>query len=346
MGNKMKTLEINGNTGNSTIYINKPFTYAKKLLKGERIIIITDENVKGLYEDKFPSGDIITIGKGEGIKTLQTVEDIYKKLMDLEFDRSGFILGIGGGIVCDVAGFAASTYMRGVRFGFIASTLLAQVDASVGGKNGVNLEGHKNMVGVFSQPEFVLCDPEMLKTLPAKELKNGFAEITKHALIGDRNLFEFMEQNHKSALGLDPDVIGRLTHDSLVLKSGIVNRDEKEKGERRKLNFGHTIAHALEKTMNLSHGEAVSVGMGISAKLSVKMSDLSAEGEKRIYELFKKFDLNQNIKISCSGIKKAVRRDKKREGDNINFILLKKIGEAIIEKIPIKVLEGVIDDMC
>ncbi len=342
----MKTLEINGNTGNSKIYINKPFTYAEKLLKGKRVVIITDNNVKDLYEDKFPSKEIITIGAGEGIKTLQTIEDIYKKLMDLEFDRTGFILGIGGGIVCDIAGFAASTYMRGVRFGFIPSTLLAQVDASVGGKNGVNLEGHKNMVGVFSQPEFVICDPEMLKTLPAKELKNGFAEIAKHALIGDQNLFEFMEQNHKSALELDPEVIGRLTRDSLILKSGIVNRDEKEKGERRKLNFGHTIAHALEKTLGLSHGEAVAVGIGIAAKLSVKMSDLSGEGENRIYELFKNFDLNQNITISCDEIKKAVRRDKKREGDNINFILLKKIGEATIEKIPIKVLEGVIDDMC
>lgn len=342
----MKTLEISGNTGKSKIYINKPFTYAEKLLKGERVVIITDDNIKDLYEDKFPSGDIITIGTGEGIKTLQTIEDIYKKLMDLEFDRSGFILGVGGGIVCDIAGFAASTYMRGIRFGFVASTLLAQVDASVGGKNGVNLEGHKNMVGVFNQPEFVICDPEILKTLPVKELKNGFAEIAKHALIGDRNLFEFMEQNHKRALELDPEVIGRLTQSSLVLKSGIVNRDEKEKGERRKLNFGHTIAHALEKTMSLSHGEAVAVGMGISAKLSVKMSDLSAEGEKRIYELFKKFDLNQNIKIPCDEITKAVRKDKKREGDDINFILLKNIGEAIIEKIPIKVLEGVIDDMC
>jgi len=342
----MKTLEINGNTGNSKIYINKPFTYAEDLLKGERIVIITDDNVKALYQDKFPPGDIISIGTGEGIKTLQTIEEIYRKLMALEFDRSGFILGIGGGIVCDIAGFAASTYMRGVRFGFIASTLLAQVDASVGGKNGVNLEGHKNMVGVFSQPEFVICDPNMLNTLPQKELKNGFTEIAKHALIGDRSLFEFMEENHKRALELDPEVISRLTLNSLILKSGIVNRDEKEKGERRKLNFGHTIAHALEKTMNLSHGEAVAVGIGISAKLSVNMSDLSSDDEKRIYELFKKFDLNQNIKISCGEIKKAVRRDKKREGDNINFILLKKIGEAIIEKIPIKVLEGVIDDMC
>ncbi|MEN8223673.1 MAG: 3-dehydroquinate synthase [Acidobacteriota bacterium] len=342
----MKTLEIKGNTGNSKIYINKPFTHAEKLLKGKRVIIITDENVGDLYKNKFPPGDVIIIGMGEENKTLRTIEDIYKKLLDLEFDRSGFILGIGGGIVCDITGFVASTYMRGVRFGFISSTLLAQVDASIGGKNGVNFEGYKNMAGTFNQPEFVICDPEMLKTLPEKELKIGFAEIIKHALIGDPKLLEYLEENYKKALLLDPDVIGSITYDALVVKAGIVNADEREKGERRKLNFGHTMAHAFEKTSGLTHGEAVAAGMGIAAKFSMRLAGFSGKEEKRVYEILKKFDLNRNIKFSCNEIKEAVRKDKKKEGDHIYFILLKNIGEGIIERIPLTVLEGLIDDMC
>ncbi len=342
----MKTLEIKGNTGNSKIYINKPFTQTKELLEGKRIVIITDENVKSLYGDRFPPGDVITIGTGEKYKTLHTIEDIFRKLVDLELDRSGFILGIGGGIVCDIAGFAASTYMRGIRFGFIASTLLAQVDASIGGKNGVNFEGYKNMVGVFNQPEFVICDPQMLKTLPEKELKIGFAEIIKHALIGSLKLLEYLELNNREALLLDPEVIEKITYDALVIKAGIVNTDEKEKGERRKLNFGHTIAHAFETTAGLTHGEAVAAGMGIAAKFSMRLSGFSDNEEKRVYEILKKFDLNRTIEFSCEEIKKTVRKDKKREGDLIYFILLKKIGEGVIKRIPLAVLEGLIDDMC
>ncbi len=342
----MKTLEINGNTGNSKIYLEKSYTDVAELLKGKRVVVITDENVRNLYEEKFPEGDVITIGTGEGVKTLKTVENIFKKLVELEFDRSCFILGIGGGIVCDITGFVASTYMRGVRFGFIASTLLAQVDASIGGKNGVNFEGYKNMVGVFNQPEFVICDPKMLKTLPEKELKIGFAEIIKHALIGDPKLLEYLEKNYKKALHLDPDVIGSITYDALVVKAGIVNADEKENGDRRKLNFGHTLAHAFEKTSGLTHGEAVAAGMGIAAKFSMRLAGFSGKEEKRVYEILKKFDLNRNVDFSCKEIKEAIRKDKKKEGDHIYFILLKKIGEVVIEKIPLSVLEGAIDDMC
>lgn len=342
----MRTLEIKGNTGSSKIYLNRSFTTVEELIKNKQVVIITDENVRNLYGDKFPEGKTITIGTGEKNKTLKTIENIYKALVDIEFDRSGFILGIGGGIVCDIAGFVASTYMRGVKFGFIASTLLAQVDASIGGKNGVNYEGYKNIIGVFNQPEFVVCDPEMLKTLPDKELKIGFAEIIKHALIGDPKLLKYLEENYRKALLLDTDIIGKITHNALVVKAGIVNADEKEKGERRKLNFGHTMAHAFEKTAELTHGEAVAAGMGIAAKFSMRLSGFPGDEEKRIYNILKKFDLNRNIDFNCEEIKDAVRMDKKREGEHIHFVLLKKIGECIIEKIPLTVLEGVIDDMC
>ncbi len=343
---KMKTLQISGNTGNSSIYLNKPFTSTEELIRNGQVVIITDENVRELYGKRFPKGEVITIGTGEKNKTLQTIEFIYKKLVDIEFDRSGFILGIGGGIVCDIAGFISSTYMRGVRFGFVASTLLAQVDASIGGKNGVNFEGYKNIIGVFNQPEFVICDPEMLKTLPEKELKIGFAEIIKHALIGDPKLLEYLEDNYRKAFLLDPEIIGKITYDALFVKAGIVNSDEKEKGERRKLNFGHTMAHAFEKISDLTHGEAVAAGMGIAAKLSVRLSGFTVKEEKRIYEILKKFDLNRNIDFNCEEIKSAVRMDKKKEGNHIYIVLLKEIGKCTVEKIPLTVLDGVIDDMC
>jgi len=322
----MNILEIRGDTGRSQIHIGRRLEFAAELLKERRTAIITDENVKRLYGHRFPGGDVITIGTGEEIKTLETVEHIYSTLLKQEYDRSCFILGIGGGIVCDVAGFAASTYLRGLDFGFIASTLLAQADASAGGKNGVNFRGYKNMVGVFSQPEFVICDPEMLQTLPEQELKTGFAEVIKHALIGDPTLMEFLEQNGDRALGLDPGVIKRITGDALKVKSELVNADEREAGQRRILNFGHTLAHAFETTAGLTHGEAVAAGMGVAAKLSVQRAGLSNSSEKRIYELLKKFDLNREIRFSGEAIKNAVRKDKKRERDHIHFVLLEEIG--------------------
>ena len=179
-----------------------------RYLPATRTVVITDRTVQDLYQKGFPSCETITIGTGEPIKTLDTVRSIYDKLLEIETDRSTFIAGIGGGIVCDITGFAASTYLRGLRFGFVSTTLLSQVDASVGGKNGVNFKGYKNIVGVFSQPRFVICDFEMLKTLPKKEILSGFGEIVKHAVIGDKNLFSYLEKNHKTAIELDMDVVG------------------------------------------------------------------------------------------------------------------------------------------
>ena len=176
------------------------------------------------------------------------------------------IVAIGGGIVCDVAGFAASTYMRGLSFGFVPTTLLAQVDASVGGKNGVNLHGYKNLVGTFAQPGFVLCDPELLRTLPTEEVRNGFAEVIKQAAIGDALLFSFLEAGPDAALSLDRAAIDRIVYDCLKVKTNIVKEDELETGERRKLNFGHTVGHAVEKVHGLRHGEAVSIGMMAAAR--------------------------------------------------------------------------------
>jgi 3-dehydroquinate synthase len=171
------------------------------LPKDKKVIMITDKNLYRLYHDELAKYPVIEIGMGEDHKTLDTVHYIIGQLIEYEADRSSFIVGVGGGIVTDVAGFAASIFMRGVRFGFVSTSLLSQVDASVGGKNGVNYFGYKNMVGVFNQPEFVICDTDMLKTLDAKEYINGFAEVIKHAAIKSTGLFDYLEKNYKKALG-------------------------------------------------------------------------------------------------------------------------------------------------
>ena len=339
----MKIIEIQGQSGISRIIINESLENLDRYVPVNRAVIITDYNVSRYYRSRFPGWDVIEIGTGEKIKTLDTVQLIYKKLVDLEIDRSCFIVGIGGGIVCDIAGFAASTYMRGLDFGFVSTSLLSQVDASVGGKNGVNFQGYKNMIGLFNQPAFVICDPTMLKTLTPKELSYGFAEIVKHAAIGDRAYFDFLEKNYKKALEMDEEVLARLVYDSIMVKSSIVQRDEKEKGERRKLNFGHTYGHALEKTIGIPHGEAVSIGIAAAANLSVRRNLLPGEEAVRIRQLLERLHLPTKTTANKEKIWDAIKKDKKRQGQGIHFVLLKSIGEAVIEEISLEELGEVIE---
>ena len=340
----MKTLEIHGSAKNSTIRVGEKLQNLGNYIPTENVVIITDVNVKRFYQNNFPPHPVITIQTGEKIKNLDTVRNIYGKLVELGVDRSTFIVGIGGGIVCDINGFVASTFLRGVKFGFVSTTLLSQVDASVGGKNGVNFKGYKNMVGVFNQPEFVICDLNLLSTLPEKEVLCGLAEIVKHAAIGDADLFQYLEENYQNALALDAAVIERLVYDSVVIKSAIVNKDEKEKGERRKLNFGHTFGHAIEKTTGVRHGEAVSAGMVMASELSVKKGHLQAKDAQRIKNLLRDLKLPISLQADRKTVFDALRKDKKRQGDRINFVLLEDIGKPFVDQISIKELEDVLND--
>jgi len=340
----VKKIVINGISGDSGVFIGETISNLEKYIPGSNnIVIITDNIVRKIYGDFFDKYKVIEIGTGEGIKNLTTINNIFEKLIEYEADRTSYIVGIGGGIVCEIAGFVASTYMRGIRFGFIASTLLAQVDASIGGKNGVNYQGYKNMIGVFRQPEFVICDPDLLGTLPEKELLCGFAEIVKHTVIGNAGMFKFLEENYDKALNLDKEIIEKLVYDSLLIKSSIVNEDEKEKGERRKLNFGHTFGHALEKVSGITHGEAVSIGMIFASALSVKKELLSPEDARRIEILLNNMGLPVKMEADKDKVIDAIRRDKKREQDIIHFVLLDKIGNAVIKEISVDELEGLID---
>ena len=356
----MRELKITGKTGNSKILLGESLSELATYCQPS--VIITDKNVKAAHGSHFPKVNIIEIGIGESAKTLETVKEIYEKMLELGLDRASFVVGIGGGIVCDVAGFAASTYMRGLHFGFVPTTLLSQVDASVGGKNGVNLHRYKNLVGTFNQPEFVLCDFELLKTLPEREIVNGMAEVVKHAAIGEEKLFTYLETQYAEEMALKRTAIEKAVYDSLVVKTRIVAADEKEKGERRKLNFGHTLGHAIEKATaferlepqfkqieNVSevpHGKAVSIGMVAAARLSVAKGMLQKKDAERIEELLKRIGLPTKTELDKKEILDAIRKDKKRTGEKINFILLEGIGKAKIVEIELRELEGILHDLC
>jgi 3-dehydroquinate synthase len=331
----MQTYQVKGLLGLSSIYVGESLKNLKKHLPSSKTIIITDENILVCHGKDFPDLQIITIGSGESLKTFATIESILKQLIDLDCDRTSFIVGIGGGIVCDITGFAASIFMRGVKFGFVSTSLLSQVDASVGGKNGVNLDSYKNMVGVFNQPEFVICDIALLHTLPKDEISNGFGEIVKHALIYDAPMIEFIENNIQKALRLDHETIFRLVSESVKIKSQVVQMDEKEAGERRKLNFGHTIGHALEKINNPGHGRAVAMGMVAAAKFSYHKGWIENSDVDRIIRLLDNLKLPTQLDYSASDVIQAAQKDKKKEGHDLFYIFLESLGKAKVEKISI-----------
>ena len=341
------TMELSAASGKTRILIGEPVSRLPNYCNAEKTVIVTDGNVKRLHGRAFPPAfPVIEIGIGEKEKTLGTVDALYEKFLGMELERPSMVLAVGGGIVCDVAGFAAATYLRGVRFASVPTTLLAQVDAAVGGKNGVNLKGYKNIIGTIRQPEFVLCDFGFLKTLPRRELLCGMAEAIKSAAIGDAKLFSFLEEHMADALSLKKTAMEKVVHDSLSVKAGIVAADEKESNERRKLNFGHTVGHAIEKVSGMSHGEAISVGMVAAARLSVARGRLAAKDAKRLEALLSGAGLPTDAKLDADAIVDAVRKDKKIEGGNINFVLLSGIGNAVVEKATISELEAVLHDMC
>jgi 3-dehydroquinate synthase len=341
----MKEIQVRTESSFSRVLLGEKLENLGEYCDKNNLVIITDKNIQSHYHDKFHEKSVIAIDTGEGIKTLDTVQGIYQQLLDHEVDRATWIIGIGGGIVCDIAGYVASTYLRGLPFGFVSTSLLSQVDASVGGKNGVNFLGYKNMIGTFSQPSFVICDVEMLQTLPREEFVAGFAEIAKHGAIKLEDHFKFLEKNYQKALALDKGVLENLIHDSVAIKAAVVIQDEREKGERRKLNFGHTFGHAIEKNTKIIHGEAVSIGMVLAARLSSKLGLLPYEDTKRITRLLENIGLPVESPLAPSDLFSAMKQDKKREKDEINLVLLERVGSAIVKSVPLKKLEEMLHDL-
>ncbi len=324
----------------SIVAIGDVLSRIDDFLPDRRIIAVTDSNIYPLYKNMIDRWPSIVIGLGETNKTLATVEMIYERLVELGADRECFILGFGGGIVTDITGFAASTYMRGLPFGFVATTLLAQVDASVGGKNGVNLHGYKNMVGVFNQPDFVLCDTSVLGTLPDTEFRAGMAEIIKSAVIADQTLFRTLEAKSTEEIKTDAGLLSGIIAAAVRVKARIVEADEREVGERKKLNLGHTIAHAVEKcTREYLHGQAVSIGMSMINRLAVEKGMLPKQTAERIDALLLKNGLPLSCDVPRSDLAAAVHQDKKSAGTDINVILPCGIGDCRIEKMDFQQLE-------
>lgn len=304
-----------------------------------KVLILSDETVAKFYIEKLrknleKSGFKISefiIKPGEKSKTLSTATKIYEKMAADFFSRSDMVVSLGGGVVSDIAGFAAATYLRGIKFVSIPTSLLAQIDASIGGKNGVNLSFGKNLVGTFYSPELVLVDSNFLLTLPQKELRCGIAEAIKCGCIKNEKLFEIFE-NENFENNLD-EIIKR----SIAVKKQLAEKDEFDLGERKLLNFGHTLGHAYEKLGNFetfSHGEAVAIGMNEITKISEKLGLTKAGTAERLAEVLKKNSLPVSSSFAKKDVLKAVLHDKKISGSFIDLVVLKSIGSSFIHRVP------------
>ena len=328
----MRTIKVTGLSGESEIIVGELLENIGNYLPKTKVYIITDENLKTLHGDKYPQLPTYCIEPNESSKSLEVAGYLHHWLLKMGANRSSFILGVGGGVVCDLAGFVASTFMRGVDFGFVATSLLAQVDASVEEKNGVNISGYKNIVGTFNQPKFVICDTTLLSTLPHEEYLNGFAEIVKHTLIADAKMFKFIENNIDELKSYNSSLIEQLVAHSVKIKAAIVQTDEHEKGERKKLNLGHTWGHAVEKVTGLSHGKSVSVGLEFAARLSSKKGLITSNEYWRIVNLLIALNLPVCVKNNPAEIYDAMVMDKKKTDDSISFILMDGIGHVFAKK--------------
>lgn len=332
----MEKITINTSCCRSEILVGEKWETAFGMLPENGAVIITDDNVKRLYGNKFPKIPVFSIKPGEASKKLEVIESLAAKLLEEGIDRSGFILAAGGGVVCDVAGFLASIYMRGIRCGYISSTLLSQVDASTGGKNGVNLGDAKNMLGTIRQPEFVICDTQMLQTLPEQEYLSGLAELIKTAIIGDKELFDLIERSSEKILSRNSQLLNTLVAKSVRFKGLVVSEDEMETGVRRILNFGHTYGHAIEMQKGVKHGFAVASGMEFATEFSFQKGLINSEEKIRIIKLLDRFELIEKLDISYDQLEKLVLHDKKKTGSEIHFVFTNGIGKGIVEKVPVK----------
>lgn len=325
-------------------YFDTSFSFLEQVVSKHKTILITDENVFAAQGQVFNGWQTIVIKAGEQHKQQSTVDFIIRQLIEKEADRNTFIVGVGGGVVTDIAGYAASVYMRGVRFGFVPTSILAMVDASIGGKNGVDVGPYKNLVGLIRQPEFLLFDYSLLQTLPGAEWINGFAEVIKHACIKDEALFQLLEQQSLEVFRSDKNLLAGMIERNVQIKTAVVLEDEFEKGDRKLLNFGHTLGHAIENMYELAHGHAVSIGMLAACTFSESITAFDPAQKQRVKQLIDKYGLSSSFSFDTEKVWSLLKMDKKRAGNEMNFILLNKIGEAVIRPIPLSQLENLINN--
>jgi 3-dehydroquinate synthase len=335
---KLRRISIDTVSHKSEILIGENWKEFLNLTRGKQVVILTDDNLLHFYGNDFGNIPFVSITPGESSKKLETIDHIAKRLLDLGVDRDGLLVGIGGGVVCDIAGFVASIYMRGIRFGFVSTSLLSQVDASVGGKNGVNSGSVKNILGTFNQPDFVICDQGILRTLPEDEYLSGLVELIKHGAICDEELFSIIESNTGLIKSRDQNFLTDLIGRSVEIKAVVVREDEKETGRRMVLNFGHTFGHAIEAHTCMKHGFAVAAGMIIAADISVESGILERKEKERLSALLGELGLIKPYEITTRRLQELIASDKKKSGDAVNFVLIEKIGKSVVKKISVPVL--------
>ncbi len=343
----MRTVQVHLGTRSYDIKIGgglleKIGGHCRRLGLGHNCAVISDTNVSPLYGEKIARSlaeagfQAITcnIFAGEQSKNLRSVNTCFTSLARHRLERKSFVVALGGGVVGDLAGFVASTYLRGIPFVQIPTTLLSQVDSSVGGKVGVNLRAGKNLVGSFYQPQIVLCDLDTLKTLPDREFRAGLAEVIKYGIIYDRRFFTWLEKNLELLLQRDPKALTRAIAVSCEIKAAVVSEDEREGGLRAILNFGHTIGHAIEaitKYGTYLHGEAISIGQVMAAELSHQLAGLPARDTERIRRIFRLSGLPTTIRLTPAQRTKlfaAMQLDKKVSAGEVKFVLANKIGSV------------------
>jgi 3-dehydroquinate synthase len=345
----MKTLELELGERSYPIHIGSQLIdqadLYKKHLKGSFTAVITNETVAPLYADRVVKTlenlgqkvRLVILPDGEVYKTWETLQKIFDALLESGADRKSTLIALGGGVIGDMTGFAAASYMRGIRFIQVPTTLLSQVDSSVGGKTGINHPLGKNMIGAFYQPQAVIADLDTLKTLPPKELAAGLAEVIKHGAIADADFFSWIEKNIEPLNACEPKAMEHAVKRSCEIKSQVVALDEKEGGVRATLNFGHTFGHAIEAGMGYGewlHGEAVGCGMVLAADLSVRTGRLTKDDYQRIKNLVSALKLpSVPPKLGVSRYIDLMSVDKKAEGGEVRYILLEGIGRSTIKTV-------------
>lgn len=355
----LRTLEVDLGERSYPIFIGTGLldraNFLAPYIRGRQVMVVSNETVAPLYLEKllpalqgFQAEQVI-LPDGEEYKNLQVLDRIYTALLEHRFDRSCTLVALGGGVVGDMTGFAAASYQRGVSFIQVPTTLLSQVDSSVGGKTGVNHPLGKNMIGAFHQPQVVLADTDTLDTLPDRELSAGMAEVIKYGLINDAEFFAWLEANIDALMQRDKVLLAEAIERSCADKAAIVAADEKEAGQRALLNLGHTFGHAIETGMGYGewlHGEAVSAGMAMAAEMSLQLGWISAEERQRVDAILRKAKLPTTPPpgMTSQQFLDLMSVDKKVLGGRLRLVLLKGIGAAIIsEDFPATVLRATLD---
>lgn len=336
----MTTKKISFSSQTVAYYFNATFGHLEKLTGKNNTVIITDEHIHAQHAKKFKGWRTIVLPPGEAHKNQQTVDTIIAQLIELGADRKTFLVGVGGGVITDITGYVAGIYMRGLSFGFVPTTILAMVDASIGGKNGVDVGIYKNMVGLIRQPSFLLYDYSLLKSLPKEEWINGFAEIIKHAAIKDAAMFALLEQHKLTAFQRNNDLLDELIKKNALLKSKVVQQDEFEQGDRKLLNFGHTLGHAIENDYALPHGHAVAIGMVVAAELSATYKKFS--DTPRLVKLIQQYGLPAYSSFDAAKAMQVMQADKKRVKDIFQYVLLAKTGKGVIEPLAAQQIEPIV----